>query len=226
MTCLPATAHGRRATPSTWPRSLRGASSRWSCEGQVGKSPPPRDRLVRGWSARSRRRRRLGPARTRDRCGCGTRPPSRRSAGPLCTPAIPCSWQRECSPPRPFASARTSSGCAARSPRGGDWWWSGRLPAEPRISRGTSVAALARALRADPTLVVVALSLTPGAPGAGWPLVVDGLLAERVHHLPAWAGLDDVAAAMSGSARLSRHPRPGRIWRRRSARRWRRGDRG
>ncbi len=67
-------------------------------------------------------------------------------------------------------------------------------------------AALSRALRADPRLVVVALSLTPGAPGAGWPLVVDGLLAERVHHLPAWAGLDDVAAAMSGSTVIATSP--------------------
>ena len=67
-------------------------------------------------------------------------------------------------------------------------------------------AALSQALRADPKLVVVAVSLRPGAPGAGWPLVVDGLLAERVHHLPAWAGLDDVAAAMSGSAVIATSP--------------------
>ncbi len=60
--------------------------------------------------------------------------------------------------------------------------------------------ALSEALRADPKLVVIAVSLKPAAPGEGWPLGVDGLLAERLHHLPAWAGLDDVAAAISGSA--------------------------
>ena len=60
--------------------------------------------------------------------------------------------------------------------------------------------ALAAALRADPALVVIAVSLRPDAPGEGRQPGVDGLVAERLHHLPAWAGLDDVAATMSGAA--------------------------
>ncbi len=60
--------------------------------------------------------------------------------------------------------------------------------------------ALSGALRADPSLVVIAVTLTPQAPGDGWPLGVEGLLAERLHHLPVWAGLDDLAATVSGAA--------------------------
>lgn len=60
--------------------------------------------------------------------------------------------------------------------------------------------AVAGALRSDPALSVIVLSLDPaGLPPAGM-LRVEGLIAERVHHLPTWASLDDVAAAMSGAA--------------------------
>ena len=61
-------------------------------------------------------------------------------------------------------------------------------------------AALGTALGADPRLVVIVVSLDPGAPGETWPLHIEGLNAERLHHFPAWAGLDDVAAALSGAA--------------------------
>jgi hypothetical protein len=42
------------------------------------------------------------------------------------------------------------------------------------------------------------LCLDPTGPETA--LRVDGLLAERIHHTPAWVGLDDIAAAISGSA--------------------------
>ena len=61
--------------------------------------------------------------------------------------------------------------------------------------------ALAAALRADPKLSVVALTMNPtGQPLIGASLNVQGVIAERVHHLPRWAGLDDIAATMSRSA--------------------------
>jgi hypothetical protein len=87
----------------------------------------------------------------------------------------------------------------------------GVLPAGPRLvvelTRGTEasaggealVAALRGALRSDPKLSLIVLSLDP----AGQPpeaLHLDGLIAERVHHVPDWVGLDDVAAAMSAAA--------------------------
>jgi hypothetical protein len=62
------------------------------------------------------------------------------------------------------------------------------------------VEALSAALRADPTLSAVVLRLDPTRQFIGATFEVPGLVAERVHHLPAWVGLDDIAAAMSGSA--------------------------
>jgi hypothetical protein len=62
------------------------------------------------------------------------------------------------------------------------------------------VEAVATALRGDLRLSVVIATLNPTAPPSlDSVLRVPGLIAERVHRLPAWVGLDDVAAAMSGS---------------------------
>jgi hypothetical protein len=60
--------------------------------------------------------------------------------------------------------------------------------------------ALDGALRSDPALSVIVLSLDPAALPPETILRVEGVIAERVHHFPAWASLDDVAAAMSGAA--------------------------
>jgi hypothetical protein len=60
--------------------------------------------------------------------------------------------------------------------------------------------AVAGALRSDPALSVIVVSLDPAAMPPAAMLGVEGLIAERVHHLPIWASLDDVAAAMSGAA--------------------------
>jgi hypothetical protein len=61
-------------------------------------------------------------------------------------------------------------------------------------------AAVTAALRGDPKLsaVVACLNPTRQAPDSVVPLPL--AVAERVHHLPAWAGLDDIVAAMSGAA--------------------------
>lgn len=62
------------------------------------------------------------------------------------------------------------------------------------------VDAIAAALLADPKLSVVVVDLDPTRqPHPDSTFRVPGLLAERVHHLPVWVGLDDIAAAMSGS---------------------------
>jgi len=62
------------------------------------------------------------------------------------------------------------------------------------------VAAVAAELRGDPKLAVVIATLNPtGQPPLESVFRVPGLVAERVHRLPAWVGLDDIAAAMSGS---------------------------
>jgi hypothetical protein len=58
------------------------------------------------------------------------------------------------------------------------------------------VDAIAAAMRTDPKLSVVVLGLDPTRDST---LRVPGWVAERVHHLPVWVGLDDIAAAMSGS---------------------------
>lgn len=63
------------------------------------------------------------------------------------------------------------------------------------------VETVSAALRADPKLSAVVLSMKPtGQPATDVTLRVPGLTADRVHHLPTWAGLDDIAAAMSGAA--------------------------
>jgi hypothetical protein len=56
--------------------------------------------------------------------------------------------------------------------------------------------AMHAALRGDPKLSVIMVSLDPTRAST---LRVTGLPAERVHQLPNWSGLDDVAATMSGS---------------------------
>jgi hypothetical protein len=62
------------------------------------------------------------------------------------------------------------------------------------------VGAVAAALRADPKLSVVVVTLDPTRqPSDGTAFSVPGLIAERVHHLPDWVGLDDIAATISGS---------------------------
>ncbi len=65
--------------------------------------------------------------------------------------------------------------------------------------RGQLVEGLEVALRADPKLSVIILTLDPIGTPAESALQLGGLLAERVHHLPVWAGLDDIAAALSGA---------------------------
>jgi hypothetical protein len=88
----------------------------------------------------------------------------------------------------------------------------GVLPAGPRlvveVARGIEapgdgqvlVDALRGALRSDPKLSLIVLSLDPAGQPPESLLDIEGLIAERVHHFPDWAGLDDVAAAMSGAA--------------------------
>jgi hypothetical protein len=88
----------------------------------------------------------------------------------------------------------------------------GVLPAGPRLvvemARGIEasaggdelVGALRGALRSDPKLSLIVLSLDPTGERPETLLNIDGLIAERVHHVPDWAGLDDVAATMSGAA--------------------------
>jgi hypothetical protein len=62
------------------------------------------------------------------------------------------------------------------------------------------VEAVAAALHGDPKLSVVIATLNPTRqPSLDSVLRVPGPVAERVHRLPTWVGLDDVAAAMSGS---------------------------
>lgn len=70
----------------------------------------------------------------------------------------------------------------------------------PALSAEHLVEAAVAALQADPKLSVVVITLDPtGQPATGAPFRVPGIMAERVHALPAWVGLDDIAAAMSGS---------------------------
>jgi hypothetical protein len=60
--------------------------------------------------------------------------------------------------------------------------------------------AVTAALRADPTLSLIVLSLNPTAPGpSASGLDLGGPTAAHVHLLPTWAGLDDIAAAISGA---------------------------
>jgi hypothetical protein len=62
------------------------------------------------------------------------------------------------------------------------------------------VSAMTAELHRDPKLSVVIATLNPtGQPSLDSMVRVPGLNAERVHRLPAWVGLDDIAAAMSGS---------------------------
>jgi ethanolamine utilization microcompartment shell protein EutS len=78
----------------------------------------------------------------------------------------------------------------------------GRLVIEavPRLANSPAgerlVDAIAAAMRVDPKLSVVVVNLDPTRTST---LRLPGLIAERVHHLPVWVGLDDIAAAMSGS---------------------------
>jgi hypothetical protein len=87
----------------------------------------------------------------------------------------------------------------------------GAVPAGPRLvvemapnpvssePRTQLVNAIAAALRADPKLSVVVVTLDPTRqPPDSSLLVIPGLVAERVHHLPDWVGLDDIAATISG----------------------------
>jgi hypothetical protein len=88
----------------------------------------------------------------------------------------------------------------------------GAVPAGPRLVIETApnlvspddpdelVSAIAAALRSDPKLSVVVVTLDPTRQRSdGSAFRVPGLLAERVHSLPDWVGLDDIAAAVSGS---------------------------
>jgi hypothetical protein len=68
------------------------------------------------------------------------------------------------------------------------------VPAPELVAR--LVEAMHAALRGDPKLSVVVVSLDPARAST---LSVGGLPAGRVHQLPNWSGADDVAATMSGS---------------------------
>jgi hypothetical protein len=88
----------------------------------------------------------------------------------------------------------------------------GALPAGARlvveVARGMEtssigeqlVEALRGALRSNPKLSLIVLSLDPTGQPPETLLRIEGLIAERVHHVPEWSGLDDVAAAMSEAA--------------------------
>jgi hypothetical protein len=68
--------------------------------------------------------------------------------------------------------------------------------------------AITVALRSDPSLSLIVLSLSPtNRVTAG--LDFAGQLAEQVHHMPAWVGLDDIAAALSGAAAVVATTRTG-----------------
>ena len=132
--------------------------------------------------------------------GPGMPPPSSGSAAQRCSPVTRCSWPPASSLETRSAGAPTSFVCVVRC-----------LPAAGSSSRSRPVSrasppgeqlveAVAEALRGDPKLSVVVATLNPtGQPSLDSVLRVPGLVAERVHRLPAWVGLDDVAAAMSGS---------------------------
>jgi hypothetical protein len=71
----------------------------------------------------------------------------------------------------------------------------------PASSAERLVEAAVAALQTDPKLSVVVVTLDPtGQPPIEAPFRVPGVMAERLHTLPVWVGLDDIAAAMSGSA--------------------------
>jgi hypothetical protein len=96
----------------------------------------------------------------------------------------------------------------------------GALPAGRRIvlevTRGIYSPALREqlaetiraALRSDPSLSLIVLSLNPTAPVTS-SVDIGGPLAAQVHHLPAWVGLDDIAAAMSGATAVVATTRSG-----------------
>jgi hypothetical protein len=71
--------------------------------------------------------------------------------------------------------------------------------ARPAALHEGLIEGLEGALRADPKLSVIVLTLDPIGRPADAALRLDGLLAERVHHFPVWSGLDDIAAALSGA---------------------------
>ena len=64
------------------------------------------------------------------------------------------------------------------------------------------------ALRSDPSLSLIVLSLNPTAPVA-LGVNIRGPLGAQVHHLPVWVGLDDIAAAMSGATAVVATTRTG-----------------
>lgn len=66
--------------------------------------------------------------------------------------------------------------------------------------RDPLMSAVAAALRADPKLSAVLVTLNPTRQSPAESMLgVPGLVAERVHHLPEWVGPDDIAATLSGS---------------------------
>jgi hypothetical protein len=70
----------------------------------------------------------------------------------------------------------------------------------PALSAEHLVEAAVAALQTDPKLSVVVVTLdATGQPPTEAPFRVPGVRSERVHTLPVWVGLDDIAAAMSGS---------------------------
>ncbi len=79
---------------------------------------------------------------------------------------------------------------------------------QPPDVRDRLTEALTAALRADPSLSLIVLTLNPTEPRPPG-IDIGGPLAAQVHHLPEWVGLDDIAAAMSGATAVIGTTGPG-----------------
>jgi hypothetical protein len=69
---------------------------------------------------------------------------------------------------------------------------------EPPALEAELAEAIRAALRSDPTLSLIVLTLNPTAPVTSG-LYFGGAVEAQVHYLPTWVGLDDIAATISGA---------------------------
>jgi hypothetical protein len=69
---------------------------------------------------------------------------------------------------------------------------------EPPALEAELAEAIRAALRSDPTLSLIVLTLNPTAPVTSG-LYFGGGVEAQVHYLPTWVGLDDIAATISGA---------------------------
>jgi hypothetical protein len=69
---------------------------------------------------------------------------------------------------------------------------------EPPALESELAEAIRAALRSDPALSLIVLTLNPTAPVTSG-LYFGGPLEAQVHYLPTWVGLDDIAATISGA---------------------------